>query len=122
MTRKSEGTALLEIEHYKADNARLVQMLSLTPEFQSFGQLAVDSIGDGVSGGVRYMNPGKEQHYSSECHPKRKSTLRDFKEDSEDWIPEEAFKVAHDFRNKCASNIQQSLMNQMLQDLNKVWR
>ena len=24
MTRKSEGTALLEIEHYKADNERLV--------------------------------------------------------------------------------------------------
>ena len=24
MTRKSEGTALLEIEHYKADNERLI--------------------------------------------------------------------------------------------------
>ncbi len=28
MTRKSEGTALLEIEHFKADNERLVQMLA----------------------------------------------------------------------------------------------
>jgi hypothetical protein len=30
--------------------------------------------------------------------------LKTLKEDEEmeDWIPEEAFKVAHDFRNKCA--------------------
>ena len=28
MTRKSEGTALLEIEHFKADNERLIQMLA----------------------------------------------------------------------------------------------
>jgi hypothetical protein len=30
MTRKSEGTALLEIEHFKADNERMIQMLALT--------------------------------------------------------------------------------------------
>jgi hypothetical protein len=38
------------------------------------------------------------------CHyPKTKST-KSFKagEEKEDWIPEEAFKVAHNFRNKCA--------------------
>ena len=40
----------------------------------------------------------------------------------EDWIPEEAFRVAHDFRNKCASTVSKSLMNQLLQDLNKTWR
>ena len=59
------------------------------------------------------------------CHyPKKKSNLKDLKEniEMEDWIPEAAFKVAHDFRNKCASQISQSLMNQMLQDLNKIWR
>lgn len=30
--------------------------------------------------------------------------------------------MAHDFRNKCASNVSQSLMNQLLQDLNRIWR
>mmetsp|Transcript_5009 Transcript_5009/g.8541 ORF Transcript_5009/g.8541 Transcript_5009/m.8541 type:complete len:117 (+) Transcript_5009:1-351(+) len=40
----------------------------------------------------------------------------------EDWIPEEAFKVAHDFRNHCASQISASLMNQFVQDLNKIWK
>jgi hypothetical protein len=71
MTRKSEGTALLEIEHYKADNERLVKMLSQTKEFQNFGKLAMDSITDGFSGGIRYLNPDKEPE---KCHPKKKST------------------------------------------------
>jgi hypothetical protein len=43
MTRKSEGTALLEIEHYKADNERLVSMLATTKEFSAFGKLALDT-------------------------------------------------------------------------------
>jgi hypothetical protein len=37
MQRKSEGTALLEIDHYKADNERLIAMLSKTEEFKNFG-------------------------------------------------------------------------------------
>ena len=40
----------------------------------------------------------------------------------EDWVPEEAFKIAHNFRNKCASQISTSLMNTFLKDLNKVWK
>ena len=28
MTRKAEGTALLELDHYKMDNERLIKMLS----------------------------------------------------------------------------------------------
>lgn len=43
MTRKSEGTALLEIEHFKADNERLIQMLAQTKEFAEFGKLAIDT-------------------------------------------------------------------------------
>jgi hypothetical protein len=42
--------------------------------------------------------------------------------ESDDWIPEEAYKVAHDFRNKCAANISKALMNTLLSDLNKIWR
>jgi hypothetical protein len=40
----------------------------------------------------------------------------------ESWIPEETFKVGHDFRNKCAGQISASLMNQFLSDLNKIWK
>ena len=51
------------------------------------------------------MNPDKQP---TTCHyPKKKSVLKDFKEgeEVEDWVPEEAFRVAHDFRNKCASSV-----------------
>jgi hypothetical protein len=41
---------------------------------------------------------------------------------SDHWIPEEAYKAAHDFRNKCAANVSKALMNTLLQDLNKIWR
>ena len=99
MSRKSEGTALLQIDHYKADNERLLKMLGSTKEFEHFGKIASDL------GNVRYMDPQKQP---STCHyPKKHSVLNEFnqKEEVEDWIPEEAFKVAHDFRNKCASSV-----------------
>jgi hypothetical protein len=35
-------------------------------------------------------------------------------EESDDWIPEEAYKAAHDFRNKCAANVSKALMNTLL--------
>ena len=115
MTRKSEGTALLEIEHFKADNERLVQMLAQTKEFSAFGKLALDS----YENTIRYMNPGPNaaEQKLEKCHPrlpKTHVTLKDFKGEEEEWIPEEAFKVAHDFRNRCASNVSQVLMNQLL--------
>mmetsp|Transcript_23640 Transcript_23640/g.23357 ORF Transcript_23640/g.23357 Transcript_23640/m.23357 type:complete len:107 (+) Transcript_23640:711-1031(+) len=106
MQRKAEGTALLEIEHYKMDNERLIQMLSQTQEFSKVGQLAKD-----CGSNVRFMNPDRQP---TGCHyPKKQSQLKDYKpsDEMEDWIPEEAFKLAHDFRNKCASSVSQSLMN-----------
>jgi hypothetical protein len=74
------------------------------------------------------MNPGPyiyDTKKLGKCHtrvPKSTLTLKDFKGESDDWIPEEAFKVAHDFRNRCASSVSQALMNQLLQDLNAIWR
>ena len=49
-TRKSEGTALLEIEHVKADNDRLIKLLQKTNEYKSFGKFAEDN-----TGSVRYI-------------------------------------------------------------------
>ncbi len=88
----------MEIEHYKADNERLVQMLANTREFAAFGKLALDT----QENNIRYMNPGAYAYDTKKlekCHtraPKSTLTLRDFKGEQEDWIPEEAFKVAHD--------------------------
>lgn len=84
-------------------------MLSKTKEFEEFGRLAADSVSDGGVG-IRHLNPDRQ---FERCHAKKKDTLKEYKDkyEADDWIPEEAFKVAHDFRNKCASQISQSLMN-----------
>ena len=100
-------------------------MLAQTKEFSDFGKLAIDT----PEAQIRYMNPGDydyETRKLGKCHsrvkPKDKYTLKDFTLEEEDWIPEEAFKVAHDFRNRCASQVSQALMNQLLTDLNAIWR
>ena len=70
------------------------------------------------------MNPGPEAREKKleKCHSYGKKPKNEFKDEVEDWIPEEAFKVAHDFRNRCAGSVSQAMMNQMLQDLNRIWR
>lgn len=116
LNRKSEGTALLQAEHYRQDHERLVKLLASTEEFKNFGEYAVDS------GGVRYLDPERQP---TTCHfPKYESKLKGLKEseEMEDWIPEDAFRVAHDFRNKCAGQVSPALMNQFLKDLNKIWK
>ena len=82
-------------------------MLSKTEEFKDFATLAIDS------GNVRFMNPVASA---------TKSVIKEGDQEKEDWIPEDAYKIAHDFRNKCASNISKPMMNQLLTDLNKIWR
>jgi len=117
LARKSEGTALLQAEHFRQDNERLVKLLASTKEFANFGEFAHSS---GAS--VRYLDPERQP---TKCHfPKYDTKLKSFKADEEieDWMPEEAFKVAHDFRNKCAGQISSALMNTFLKDMNKVWK
>lgn len=98
MTRLGEGTSQMQIEAYRRENARLLHMLAQTGEYRDFAQMALDS----GNNGVRFMDP-KSAPTASELKPEA--------EEKEHWIPEDAYKVAHDFRNKCASNISKALMN-----------
>lgn len=107
MTRMSEGTAQMQNEAYRNENARLLQMLASTDQYKEFAQVALDS------GSVRFMDPKA---------PATQSEMKPADLEKEDWIPEEAYKVAHDFRNKCASNISKAMMNTLLTDLDKIWR
>lgn len=50
LTRKSESALLLEINHLKNDNIRLLNMLKTTDEFKDFAYLAED-----CTGGIRYI-------------------------------------------------------------------
>lgn len=124
MQRKSEGSALLQNEHYKYDNERLIKLLGATEQYSNFAELATDS-----GANIRCLDNKRAPAVKAKAAPAAKSQksgakTKDFKagEEFEDWIPEEAFKIAHDFRNRCASQIQVSLMNQFLTDLNKVWK
>lgn len=114
MTRRSEGTALLQNESYRAENARLLAMLGKTKEYAGFASFAQDS-----GSGVRFMD-GEEAKTTASSTIKHSTFDED--DGTDDWIPEEAFKAAHDFRNKCAANVSKALMNTLLQDLNRIWR
>lgn len=51
MQRRAEGTAQLQVESYRTENARLLALLAKTPEYSNFAEFAIDS-----GTGVRYMN------------------------------------------------------------------
>ena len=98
--------------------------MGATEQYSNFAEMATDS-----GSNIRCLDNKRETAVKSKVNSTAKSQkngskLKDFTpgEEFEEWIPEEAFKIAHTFRNKCASQIQPSLMNQFLADLNKVWR
>lgn len=41
---------------------------------------------------------------------------------NDEWVPEQAYTTAHDFRKKYGSELTYDLVNVMLSDLNKIWR
>ena len=101
-------------------------MLAKTPEYSNFAKFAIDS-GDGV----RFMNatnpaaekapsPNKKKDRNQDPEAEADETLDG--ENGDEWIPEEAFRVAHDFRSRCAAHVSKPLMNTLLSDLNKIWR
>ena len=115
LSRKSEGTALLQVEHYKVENERLLKILAETDQFKNFRDLVPENID-----AVRTLD---KQRPATAKVTKQQKNLKEFSVgEFEDWVPQEAFKVAHDFRNRCASQVSASLMNQLLNDLNKIWR
>ena len=110
----------MQSEAYRMENARLLDLLAKTKEYGHFAEFAKDS-----GHGVRYMNPTEVEQAPSPNKTRRgtqASTAGSEAEESDAWIPEEAYKVAHDFRNKCAANVSKALMNTLLNDLNKIWR
>lgn len=57
---------------------------------------------------------GDPESARTKCHyPKPKNKVRDIRgeEEVEDWIPDEAFRIAHDFRTKNGNTIPKTLIN-----------
>lgn len=117
-TRKSEGTALLEVEHIRADNDRLVKLLRKTEEYKSFGNFTENN-----SGSVRYLPTTKRNKCSlNNCKANTLLENVDPNIEEENWIPQEAFDVAYKFKNNNNGELSDVLINKLLQTLNIVWR
>jgi hypothetical protein len=54
LERKSQGTALLQADHFRLDNERLIKLLASTKEYANFGEFATDS-----GAAVRYLDSEK---------------------------------------------------------------
>eukprot|EP00742_Colponemidia_sp_Colp-10_P006053 GILJ01006478.1.p1 GENE.GILJ01006478.1~~GILJ01006478.1.p1 ORF type:complete len:602 (+),score=134.75 GILJ01006478.1:43-1806(+) len=100
LQRRSEGTLLLEIEHFKMDNQRLTRLLQSTKEYKNFSENLDDF------GGSRYL-------------PDVSSTAED---EEEHWVPYEAFKIANSFQNKFKAEMTPDEIHNLLHELNNVWR
>lgn len=73
-------------------------MLAKTKEFADFGNYAADS------GGMAMRLP--DQSPSPEM---------------KDWVPADAYNMAHEFRTKHGNDLTPDLINQLLSDLNALW-
>lgn len=116
--RRSEGTALLEVEHLKADNDRLIKLLQGTKEYKNFSKFAMDNLGS-----VRFMpNIKKKKCAVTHCgaNTLKENVAPNFEE--ENWIPQEAFDVAYSFKKQYGGELTDTLINKLLKTLNLVWR
>ena len=117
----------MQLEAYRSENARLLSLLAKTPQYSQFAEFAADS-----GTGVRYMNatdasekaPSPNQSRVKPCQIGYEADPNEGfgDENGDEWIPDEAYRVAHDFRSRCAANVSKALMNTLLSDLNKIWR
>ena len=86
------------------------KLLGGTDQYSNFAELATDS-----GSNIRCLDNKREPAVKKGTSKSVKSgpKTKNFKagEEFEEWIPEEAFRIAHDFRNKSASQTSVSLMN-----------
>lgn len=124
MNKKSDTSQLLEFEQLKQDKERLVKLLRATKEYREFADFADDS-----GSGVRYI-PGEELAPNKKKRgtgaKQQTTSAYDFYPDQEkeknQWVPEDAYNLAHDVREQTSGEITPKIMNKLLLSLNKIWR
>jgi len=131
--KKSEGLALLEIEHLKADVQRLVKMLKTTKEYSDFADFADDN-----TGSIRFMKGslGKTQldidykrltgavssaAKTADAVVDRLCGPEKLVEEKEMWTPHDAFRFAQEFRKKYNGELTDALLEKLLFELNRIW-
>ena len=137
--RQSEGSLLLEMQHLKEDNNRLLQMLKSTNEFKDFAYLS-----ETVPGGIRFVKGTTSKRKSatntgantssiqnpntsivSTSLSTRKTSIPNSNKDilnNENWVPSEAYSFAVQFKNKYNLDLNENILNNLLISLNKIWQ
>eukprot|EP00347_Sterkiella_histriomuscorum_P000635 403375084 len=107
LNRGAETAFKIEMEQLREDNKRLMKLLKQTKEYQDFANFVEDS-----GGHVRNVDKEMLQQTYEQNLPV----------DDENWVPQEAYQLAHKFRDFNGNDLTPNLVNQLLQDLNKIWR
>ena len=139
--KQSEGSLLLEIEHLKDDNMRLLQMLKSTAEFKDFAYLS-----ETVPGGIRFTSETQSplvkgtstttnQNVPSQSVVSKtignqkkindKNNNNNNNKDiinSDNWIPSEALVCAKQFKSENGLDLNETMLNNLLTSLNKIWQ
>lgn len=101
----------LEIQQLRSDNQRLLRLLKSTSEFNDF--VNIDE------GNKRFLPLPQEKSRGKSLSTSQKLTSRS---EEENWIPAEAYRVAEAFRQEQGLTLSQGQINQLLADLNNLWR
>ena len=124
LQKQSEGSLLLEIEHLKDDNLRLLQMLKSTNEFKDFAYLS-----ETVPGGIRFLKAEEQKKSATKASAamtkKGKSVIPNSKKDildNQNWVPSDAYSFATQFKNKYNLDLNENLLTDLLTSLNKIWQ
>ena len=124
LQKQSEGTLLLEIEHLKDDNIRLLQMLKTTEEFKNFSYLNDTFSGIKLNKKKNLSNINININNNNNTNNQdlniKDNENKENKENKENVIPNEAFDFAFQFKNKYDLN--DSIINELLSSLNKIWK
>ena len=96
--KRSEGTVLLELEHYKADNERLIKLLEKSGTQTDFADFAQAN-----KGGPRYIAGPKTYGKAEYQGP-----------EEDNWIPQEAMAIANRYKDLYPGGLSDTLVNKML--------
>lgn len=134
VARRSEAQVQALLHQLQLDNARLVKLLSSTDEYKEFVAYSEDS------GGLTYVPPPSgEPHFTPSAtgrgsqgaaseemvnllHPQRERMVRGAAQETEHWVPSDAYALANDFRRQHMPALPMEVFAELLLRLNRVWR
>lgn len=117
--KKNEGGLLLELQHLKDDNLRLLTMLKSTEEYKDFAYLS-----ETVPGGIRFIKPTVSKKAGVSKNLTGKNAIPNSQKDilvNENWVPSDCYTFAVQFKNKYNLDLDENLLNNLLSSLNKIW-